>query len=85
MVALRNALLPLVTLIALDLPTVFGGAVFIETIFAWPGMGRLTWQAATDRDYPVLLGVTLFSALIVRAAHVLKEALQVAVNPQLAE
>jgi ABC-type dipeptide/oligopeptide/nickel transport system permease component len=48
-------------------------------------MGRLTWQAAADRDYPILLGVTLLAALIVRMAHVLKEAVQVAVNPQLAD
>ena len=57
--AFRNALLPLVTLIALDLPTLFGGAVFIETIFAWPGMGRLFWDAARGRDYPVLLAVLM--------------------------
>jgi ABC-type dipeptide/oligopeptide/nickel transport system permease component len=48
-------------------------------------MGRLAWQAASDRDYPVLLGVALFAALIVRLAHMLREAVQVAVHPQLAE
>lgn len=62
--ALRNALLPLVTLIALDLPTVFGGAVFIETIFAWPGMGRLFWDAARGRDYPILLAVMMIYAAL---------------------
>ncbi len=62
-----------------------GGAIVVEQVFNWPGMGRLTWQAAADRDYPILLGVTLVSAVIVRAAHFLKEAVQVAVNPQLAE
>jgi peptide/nickel transport system permease protein len=62
--ALRNALLPLVTLIALDLPTVFGGAVFIETIFAWPGMGRLFWDAAKGRDYPILLAVMMIYAAL---------------------
>src|SRR5215213_5047565 len=61
--ALRNALLPLVTLIALDLPTVFGGAVFIETIFAWPGMGRLFWDAAKGRDYPILLADIVYGFL----------------------
>jgi peptide/nickel transport system permease protein len=60
----RNALLPLVTLMALDLPAVFGGAVFIETIFAWPGMGRLFWDAARGRDYPVLLAVMMIYAAI---------------------
>ena len=62
--AFRNALLPLVTLIALDLPTVFGGAVFIETIFAWPGMGRLFWDAARGRDYPVLLAVLMIYGVL---------------------
>ena len=62
--ALRNALLPLVTLIALDLPTVFGGAVFIETISAWPGMGRLFWDAARGRDYPILLAVMMIYAAL---------------------
>jgi len=62
---LRNALLPLVTLMALDLPSVFGGAVFIETIFAWPGMGRLFWDAARGRDYPVLLAVVMIEAALI--------------------
>lgn len=61
---LRNALLPLVTLIALDLPTVFGGAVFIETVFSWPGMGRLFWDAARGRDYPILLAVLMIYAAL---------------------
>ena len=63
--ALRNALLPLVTLMALDLPSIFGGAVFIETIFAWPGMGRLFWDAARGRDYPVLLAVVMIEATLI--------------------
>jgi peptide/nickel transport system permease protein len=77
--------MPLSSLLANKIPYLLGGAIVVEQVFNWPGMGRLTWQAATDRDYPVLLGVTLVSAVIVRLAHVLKEAIQVAVNPQLAE
>jgi peptide/nickel transport system permease protein len=77
--------MPLSSLLANKIPYVLGGAIVVEQVFNWPGMGRLTWQAASDRDYPVLLGVTLLSAVIVRAAHILKEAVQVAVNPQLAE
>ena len=77
--------MPLSSLLANKVPYVLGGAIVVEQVFNWPGMGRLTWQAASDRDYPVLLGVTLFSAVIVRTGHVLKEAVQVAVNPQLAE
>ena len=77
--------MPLSSLLANKIPYVLGGAIVVEQVFNWPGMGRLTWQAASDRDYPTLLGVTLLAALIVRMAHILKEAVQVAVNPQLAD
>jgi peptide/nickel transport system permease protein len=77
--------MPLSSLLANKIPYVLGGAIVVEQVFNWPGMGRLTWQAAADRDYPTLLGVTLLAAAVVRLAHVLKEAVQVAVNPQLAE
>jgi peptide/nickel transport system permease protein len=77
--------MPLSSLLANKIPYVLGGAIVVEQVFNWPGMGRLTWQAAADRDYPILLGVTLLSAVIVRAGHILKQAVQVAVNPQLAE
>jgi peptide/nickel transport system permease protein len=62
---LQNAILPLVTLIALDLPAVFAGALFVETIFAWPGMGKLFWDAANGRDYPVLLAVVMINAVLI--------------------
>jgi peptide/nickel transport system permease protein len=77
--------MPLSSLLANKIPYVLGGAIVVEQVFNWPGMGRLTWQAAADRDYPILLGATLVSAVIVRAGHILKQAVQVAVNPQLAE
>jgi peptide/nickel transport system permease protein len=56
---LRNALIPIVTLLGLALPTILAGAVVTEAIYNYPGMGLLFWQAAQSRDYPVLLGVTL--------------------------
>ncbi|OGN93638.1 MAG: diguanylate cyclase [Chloroflexi bacterium RBG_13_50_21] len=71
--ALRNAILPLVTLIALDLPSLFAGALFIETIFAWPGMGRLFWDAARGRDYPVLLAVVMIDAVIIISCNILAD------------
>jgi peptide/nickel transport system permease protein len=77
--------MPLSSLLANKIPYVLGGAIVVEQVFNWPGMGRLTWQAASDRDYPTLLGVTLLAALVVRTAHILKQAVQVAVNPQLAD
>ena len=77
--------MPLSSVLANKLPYVLGGAIVVEQVFNWAGMGRLVWQAAADRDYPILMGVTLASALIVRAGHAVKEAAQVAANPQLAE
>jgi peptide/nickel transport system permease protein len=64
--ALKNASLPLVTIVGMDLPILLGGAVVTESIFAWPGMGRLFWNAAQDTDIPVLMGVlTLISVAVV--------------------
>lgn len=64
--ALKNASLPLVTIVGMDLPILLGGAVVTESIFAWPGMGRLFWNAAQDTDIPVLMGVlTLISIAVV--------------------
>ncbi len=71
--ALQNAILPLVTLVALDLPSLFAGALFVETIFSWPGMGRLFWDAAKGRDYPVLLGVVMITATLIIVCNILAD------------
>jgi peptide/nickel transport system permease protein len=80
--ALRNAILPLVTLIALDLPSLFAGALFVETIFSWPGMGRLFWDAARGRDYPVLLGVVMITAVLIIGANILADLAYGLLDPQ---
>ena len=80
--ALRNAILPLVTLIALDLPSVFAGALFVETIFSWPGMGRLFWDAARGRDYPVLLGVVMITAVLIIVCNILADLAYGILDPQ---
>jgi peptide/nickel transport system permease protein len=80
--ALRNAILPLVTLIALDLPSVFAGALFVETIFSWPGMGRLFWDAARGRDYPVLLGVVMITAVLIIVCNILADLAYCMLDPQ---
>ena len=80
---LRNALLPLVTMMALDLPSVFGGAVFIETIFSWPGMGRLFWDAARGRDYPVLLAVVMIEAALILLFNLLADILYGFLDPRI--
>ncbi|MEW5941856.1 MAG: ABC transporter permease, partial [Chloroflexota bacterium] len=71
--ALRNAVIPLVTMIALDLPSLFAGALFVETIFSWPGMGRLFWDAARGRDYPVLLGTVMITAVLIIVCNILAD------------
>jgi len=80
--ALRNAILPLVTLIALDLPSLFAGALFVETIFSWPGMGRLFWDAAKGRDYPVLLGVVMITAVLIIVCNIIADLAYGWLNPQ---
>lgn len=80
--ALRNAILPLVTLIALDLPSLFAGALFVETIFSWPGMGRLFWDAAKGRDYPVLLAVVMITAVLIIVCNILADLAYGWLDPQ---
>jgi peptide/nickel transport system permease protein len=80
--AFRNALIPLVTLFALDLPYIFGGAVFIEIIFSWPGMGRLYYQAAEYRDYPVLLAVLIIGAAFIIFSNLFADILYAYLDPR---
>ena len=63
--ALKNAAIPLITMFALDIPYIFAGVIYVELLFSWPGMGRLYYQAATGRDYPVLMAVLIIGAVIV--------------------
>lgn len=67
--ALRNALIPFVTLLGLSLPTLVGGALIIERIFSWPGIGRLAFDASQQRDYPVIMGVVVMSSILVIAGN----------------
>jgi peptide/nickel transport system permease protein len=80
--ALRNALVPLVTLLGLQLPALFSGVVFIEAIFAWPGMGRVAVQAVLGRDYPVVMAVTAVFATLVVVGNLLADALVAVVDPR---
>jgi peptide/nickel transport system permease protein len=80
--ALRNGIMPLVTMIALDFPAMFAGALFVETIFSWPGMGRLFWEAARGRDYPVLLGVILINAVLIVLCNIVADLVYGLVDPR---
>ena len=80
--ALRNALIPVLTLLGLSLPALFSGAVFVEAIFAWPGVGRVLVDAVSARDYPVVLAATAVSAGLVVAGGLLADALTAAADPR---
>ncbi len=80
--ALSNALIPIVTLLALDLPYIFTGAVLIESIFAWPGMGRLYYQSAVDRDYPLLLAVLIIGAAFIIFCNLIADILYAYLDPR---
>ncbi len=79
----RNAVIPLVTTIGLTLPDLLGGAVVIETIFAWPGMGQLTISAAFQRDYPVIMGATIVAGLMVIAGNLLADVAYSVLDPRI--
>jgi len=75
-------LLPVAEIIAAKMPFVLGGAIIVEQVFNWPGLGRVAWQAAQDRDYPVIMAVTLLAAVMVRLGSFLHRIVYVAVNPR---
>lgn len=79
--ALRNALVPIITVIGMEIPLLFGGAVIIEQVFSWPGLGLMTMSAITSRDYPVIMGVCLLSAVVVLAANLITDILYALVDP----
>ena len=80
--AFRNALVPLVTLFGFLLPAMIGGSVIIERIFSWPGIGRLYFDAILTRDYPIIMGLTLFTGALTLAANLISDILYAAVDPR---
>lgn len=81
--ALRNAVIPLVTVVALDFGSVAGGATITETIFAWPGMGLLFFQSLEARDYPVLLASLMLSAVFVIGFNLIADILYAVLDPRI--
>jgi peptide/nickel transport system permease protein len=81
--ALRSALIPIVTIVGLSLPELLGGAVITETIFQWPGMGLLAMRAVNARDYPLILGVIIVTALMVLAANLITDIVYAIVDPRI--
>lgn len=79
--AVRNALLPIITLIGLQLPMLLGGSVVIEQIFSWPGLGLMTMSAILSRDFPVIMGVSLLAAIAVLLANIITDILYAIADP----
>lgn len=80
--ALRNALLPVITVTALAIPALLGGAIVTETVFQWPGLGTLTIEAVLQRDYPVILAVTLVSGVAVIVANLIADLAYAVADPR---
>ena len=81
--ALRNALIPIVTILGLSLPGLFGGAFIIETVFAWPGMGRLGVIAVFQRNYPLIMGIVVLSAVLIMLGNLLADMGYALVDPRI--
>ncbi len=81
--ALRNAWVPIVAVIGLVIPLLLGGSVVVESVFGWPGMGRLAVQAATDRDYNVVMGVTVFVGAIVILVNLVTDLAYALLDPRI--
>jgi peptide/nickel transport system permease protein len=81
--ALRNALVPIAAIIGLIIPILLGGSVVVENVFGWPGMGRLAVQAATNRDYTVVMGVTMLVGTIVILTNILTDLVYTILDPRI--
>lgn len=81
--ALRNALLPVVTVLGLQFGNVMAGAILVETVFNWPGLGRLAFDSVLRRDYPTILGVLLFSSVVVIVMNILTDLAYRLIDPRI--
>ncbi|MDQ0225599.1 ABC transporter permease [Metabacillus niabensis] len=80
--ALKNALIPIITIVGMDIPLLIGGSVITETIFQWPGMGQLTIQSILSRDYPTLMAINLIAAVSVLIANIWADVMYAVVDPR---
>jgi peptide/nickel transport system permease protein len=80
---LRNAMIPFVTVAAIDIPLYLTGAVLTETVFSWPGMGRLFFDSLTVRDYPVLMGIVILGAVLIVIGNLVADLLYGLLDPRI--
>jgi peptide/nickel transport system permease protein len=81
--ALRNAVIPLVTLVGLELPNLFAGGAITEIVFSWPGIGRLALESATSHDYTLVMALTTFTAIMVVVGNLIADVLYAMLDPRI--
>jgi peptide/nickel transport system permease protein len=81
--ALRNALIPIITIVVLQLPSIFGGAILTETVFSYPGIGRLYFDALNQSDWPVVMSILFIQAILVVVATLMGDVLYTVVDPRI--
>ncbi|MFW5485714.1 MAG: ABC transporter permease, partial [Spirochaetaceae bacterium JB067] len=79
----RNALIPIITLIGLNIPVLFSGAIIIEQVFQWPGIGTLFVTSVTQRDYPMLMGLSLISSIVILISNLLTDIMYAVADPRI--
>ena len=79
----KNALIPLVTIICMQIPFIFSGALLTETIFVWPGIGRLNYDAVLNRDYPLIMGILMILSIIILLSNLLADILYAVIDPRI--
>ena len=80
---LKNAMLPMITVLGMSLQSLVSGAIITEQVFAWPGIGRMAMDAANGRDYPLIMGYTMFSCLILILGNLLADILYAVADPRI--
>ncbi|MBH5317603.1 ABC transporter permease [Paenibacillus sp. GSMTC-2017] len=81
--ALRNALIPIITVVGTEIPLLLGGSIIIEQVFQWPGIGQLTMEAILSRDYPILMGLNLIAACVVLSTNLFMDILYAIADPRI--
>ncbi|OOM82091.1 glutathione transport system permease protein GsiC [Clostridium puniceum] len=80
--AFKNALIPIITIISLELPALFSGALLTETIFVWPGIGRLNYESVTNRDYSLIMGLVMIFAVVTLLSNLIADILYAVADPR---
>ena len=81
--AFKNELIPIITVLSMQIPTIFSGAVLTETIFVWPGIGRLSYTAILDRDYPLIMALLLMTTVIILLSNLIADLLFAVIDPRI--